>query len=169
MDATVTRTNANWYLIQTKPRQEARAEEHLVRQGFTCYRPLQPLAQRANRLLEQPLFPGYLFIRMERDANWYPIRSTRGVCRIVAFGPQPCPVSEHLIAGIRQRAALDAAPQPFEQGEKVRVIAGGSELEAIFLCNDGDERAVILLTLLQRQQRVVLPRHSLQRVASHAY
>lgn len=169
MDVAVTRTTANWYLIQTKPRQEARAEEHLVRQGFTCYRPLRSTALQASRLSEQPLFPGYLFIRMERDANWYPIRSTRGVCRIVAFGPQPCPVSDHLISGIRQRVAMQTQPQPFAQGEKVRVIAGNSELEAIFLCNDGDERAVILLTLLQRQQRVVLPRHSLQRVASHAY
>ncbi len=32
---------ARWYLIQTKPRQEARAEEHLRRQHFQCYRPLQ--------------------------------------------------------------------------------------------------------------------------------
>lgn len=27
---------ARWYLIQTKPRQEARAEEHLLRQHFEC-------------------------------------------------------------------------------------------------------------------------------------
>jgi transcriptional antiterminator RfaH len=27
---------ARWYLIQTKPRQEARAEEHLQRQNFEC-------------------------------------------------------------------------------------------------------------------------------------
>jgi len=173
MDAAVAdRLNANWYLIQTKPRQEARAEEHLARQGFECYRPLaeSPAASaRANRLAEQPLFPGYLFIHMQRDASWYPIRSTRGVSRIVSFGPNPCPVSDKLIDEIRQRAQVAATTPGFHHGEKVRVVTGGSEMEAIFLCNDGEERAVILLNLLQRQQRVVLARESLQRVASHAY
>jgi transcriptional antiterminator RfaH len=171
MDAAVPH-NANWYLIQTKPRQEARAEEHLARQGFECYRPVTQGAvggPRMVRLVEQPLFPGYLFIHMQRDDSWYPIRSTRGVSRIVAFGPQPCPVSHKLIEEIRQRAGVMPACSAFEQGEKVRVVAGASELEAIFLCNDGEERAVILLNLLQRQQRVVLPRQQLQRVARHAY
>ncbi|WP_263261489.1 transcription/translation regulatory transformer protein RfaH [Pseudomonas sp. RIT-PI-S] len=163
--------DANWYLIQTKPRQEARAEEHLARQGFDCYRPVTAAPAsggRAARVPEQPLFPGYLFIQMQRDDSWYPIRSTRGVARIVAFGPQPCPVSPKLIEEIRQRACVMPSAPAFRQGEKVRVVAGGSELEAIFLCNDGEERAVILLNLLQRQQRVVLPRQQLQRVASHA-
>lgn len=177
MDAAVAnRLNANWYLIQTKPRQEARAEEHLARQGFECYRPLTestpavvPAGTRASRLVEQPLFPGYLFIHMHRDDSWYPIRSTRGVSRIVAFGPNPCPVSDKLIDEIRQRAHVPADTPGFHHGEKVRVVTGGSEMEAIFLCNDGEERAVILLNLLQRQQRVVLARQNLQRVVSHAY
>ena len=173
MDAAVAnRLNVNWYLIQTKPRQEARAEEHLARQGFECYRPLTEstvASTRASRLVEQPLFPGYLFIHMHRDDSWYPIRSTRGVSRIVAFGPNPCPVSDKLIDEIRQRAHVTPHTPNLHHGEKVRVVTGDSEMEAIFLCNDGEERAVILLNLLQRQQRVVLARQTLQRVASHAY
>ena len=32
----------------------------------------------------EPLFPGYLFIRLDSTHdNWYPIRSTRGVNRVV--------------------------------------------------------------------------------------
>ncbi len=41
--------DVRWYLIQTKPRQEARAEEHLRRQQFECYRPLQADAKKTRR------------------------------------------------------------------------------------------------------------------------
>ncbi|MBD1552155.1 transcription/translation regulatory transformer protein RfaH [Pseudomonas typographi] len=158
---------AQWFLIQTKPRQEARAEEHLLRQRFECYRPLQP-NNEARRGAEPALFPGYLFIRMAAQDNWYPIRSTRGVTRVVSFGTAPCPVPDALVEQIRLRLAKPCAPVSFVQGEAVRVKAGTSELQAIFLCDDGQERAVILLNLLQRQQRVSLPKQQLARLVAHA-
>ena len=92
---------ARWYLIQTKPRQEARAEEHLLRQHFECYRPLKapaPLRGSQGTKSGEALFPGYLFIRLDCiHDNWYPIRSTRGVSRVVSFGGQPTPVRDELI------------------------------------------------------------------------
>lgn len=165
----MTDSPARWYLIQTKPRQEARAQEHLQRQHFECYRPLKAsdAKKRSTRAAnEEELFPGYLFIRMDQvHDNWYPIRSTRGVARIVTFGGTPVPVQDELIEQIRQR--LNTAPprEPFKQGEHVRIRAGDlCDIEAIFLSPDGTERAVILLNLLQREQKVVLPISSLLRV-----
>ena len=164
-----------WYLIQTKPRQEARAQEHLQRQQFECYRPLKADASKrrgTRSYAEEELFPGYLFIRMDQvHDNWYPIRSTRGVARIVTFGGQPVPVQDELIEQIRQRLAAPTPTQRavFTQGELVRITAGGfGDVEAIFLAADGTERAVILLNLLQRQQKVVLPMSSLVRMHAHA-
>jgi len=53
----------------------------------------------------------------------------------------------------------------FQQGEAVRITADGfNEVEAIFLACDGDERAVILLNLLHREQKVTLPVSSLTRM-----
>ncbi|MGI4838693.1 MAG: transcription/translation regulatory transformer protein RfaH [Janthinobacterium lividum] len=164
--------NATWYLIQTKPRQEARAEEHLLRQQFECYRPVQPQAvtSKTRRIVDEALFPGYLFIRMDLSHSWYPIRSTRGVSRIVSFGNTPCPVPDALIEQIQQRVRVPVAVAmtPFVQGERVLVKTGNSDLQAIFLSNDGEERAVILLNLMQREQRVTLPRSSLMREVAHA-
>lgn len=162
-------SNAAWYLIQTKPRQEARAEEHLVRQQFECYRPTQPPGRtpKTRRVNSEALFPGYLFIRMDLSNSWYPIRSTRGVARVVSFGGHPCPVPEALIGQIRQRSLIPAAASAFVHGDAVRVRTGAGELQGIFLSDDGEERAVILLTLMQRQQRVVLPLGSLARQVAH--
>lgn len=159
---------SRWYLIQTKPRQEARAEENLQRQHFECYRPVKyGEKKRGSRgPSEEELFPGYLFIRMDQASdNWYPIRSTRGVARIVTFGGMPIPVKDQLIEQIRERLLATPASVSFQEGDAVRITAEGfNEVEAIFLSCDGDERAVILLNLLHREQKVTLPVSSLTRM-----
>lgn len=163
---------ARWYLIQTKPRQEARAAEHLQRQLFECYRPLKPGEKKrgSRAAADEELFPGYLFIRMDQtNDNWYPIRSTRGVARIVTFGGLPVPVQDVLIDQIRERLLAPPPKVQFQEGETVRITAEGfNDVEAIFLTADGDERAVILLNLLQREQKVTLPVTSLTRVEVRA-
>lgn len=165
-------SNANWYLIQTKPRQEARAQEHLSRQNFECFRPLRAAVldgRKGRRLGEEELFPGYMFIRMDAARSWYPIRSTRGVCRVVAFGGQPCPVQDTLIEQIRLRLTTPGGqPLPFATGEQVTVHTGDSDVQAIFVCDDGEERAVILLTLLQRERRVIVPRSAISHMPVQA-
>ncbi|RJX82763.1 transcription/translation regulatory transformer protein RfaH [Pseudomonas sp. LS-2] len=159
---------ARWYLIQTKPRQEGRAQEHLQRQHFECYRPVKHGEKKRGSRgpSEEELFPGYLFIRMDQtNDNWYPIRSTRGVARIVTFGGMPIPVKDDLIEQIRARLLAPPAQAAFQHGEAVRITAEGfNDVEAIFLTADGDERAVILLNLLHREQKVTLPVSSLTRM-----
>ena len=151
-------SSARWYLIQTKPRQESRAEDNLRRQHFECYRPVKPNAA-GNGKADEALFPGYLFIRLDRKLdNWYPIRSTRGVARVVAFGSEPTPVRDELIEQLRQRLAAPSQKPQFEPGEKVQLHSGSfNELEAIFVSADGEKRSVILLNLLQREQKVRVP------------
>ncbi len=162
-----TNTTARWYLIQTKPRQEARAEEHLLRQHFECYRPIKgPSRAPNNPRTGEALFPGYLFIRLDcTHDNWYPIRSTRGVSRVVTFGGQPTPVRDELIEQLRQRLAQaqDKPTVPFTPGDRVQLSGGSfSEIEAIFVSSDGEERSVILFNLLQREQKVRVPTRYLQ-------
>lgn len=147
-----------WYLIQTKPRQDSRAEENLRRQHFECYRPTQPCPAGSDKPNE-PLFPGYLFIRLDQQLdNWYPIRSTRGVARVVAFGSEPTPVRDEIIEQLRQRLANPSSKPLFEPGERVQLRGGSfNDLDAIFVSADGEKRSVILLSLLQREQKIRVP------------
>ncbi|MDR2366145.1 MAG: hypothetical protein LBD68_09915, partial [Zoogloeaceae bacterium] len=72
-----------WHLIHTKPRQEKRAVENLKRQGYTCYLPIistEKLRRGVLALVEEPLFPRYLFIHLgmgPADKSWAPIHSTK--------------------------------------------------------------------------------------------
>ena len=157
---------AAWYLVHCKPRQDERAEEHLARQGYACYRPRmaqERLVRGRRRTLVESLFPGYLFIQLSPDANWAPLRSTRGVNRLVSFGGYPLQVSDQLIDSLQHRAQSE--PQPLLQpGDPVRIVEGSfAELDAIFLSMDGEERVVLLMNLLNREQKLTLPLASVRK------
>lgn len=149
-----------WYLVHCKPRQDERAEEHLVRQGYVCYRPkhsCERVVRGRRQAVVESLFPGYLFIQLAADANWAPLRSTRGVSRVVAFGGMPLRLDNSLIVQLQQRTAAPVKPA-LDAGDSVRITEGGfAELEAIFVAMDGEQRVLLLLNMLNRQQQISMP------------
>ena len=160
---------SNWYLIYTKPRQEAVAEENLKRQDFRVWLPrLQVSRRRRGRWVEaiEPLFPRYLFIRLEAGGdNFSPIRSTRGVSSMVRVGIEPAQVPDPVVAALQ--LATDPASgllipdaPALARGDEVEVLAGPFEgLRGVFQLQSGDERVVILLDVLGQANRVKLSRH----------
>lgn len=156
-------SRARWYVIKCKQRQEHRALENLERQGFSCYLPeltVEKLNYRCKVETRAPLFPGYLFVELnDVDDNWHPIRSTRGVSQIVRFNEHPLPVRDEIIEAIRGRLTTSPLKVPYLQpGERVRIVEGSfSQLEAIFVANDGDERVTLLLNILHSEQTVSFP------------
>lgn len=57
-----------WYVVQTQPNGEARAEAHLRRQGFRTYLPRYLRSRRHARktqMVPRPLFPRYLFVGLD--------------------------------------------------------------------------------------------------------
>lgn len=147
-----------WYLVQCKPRQDARALEHLQRQGFECFCPFfqaQVLRGGKVRPVRQLLFPGYLFLRMHLDDSWLSLRSTRGVSRVVSFCGMPCRVDDGIVEHLALRCEQAPAATAFTPGERVQVRLGPfADMEAIFLSMDGEERVMLLLNLLNREQQV---------------
>ena len=159
-----------WYLIQSRPRQADRAQENLSRQGYTTFQPRFSAShvRRGRRVqAETELFPNYLFIRLNRwSDNWYPVRSTRGVARMVTFGRDPLPVADELIEAIRNRIAQRQIEPTFKPGEPVELIDGPfAGLDAVFAAEHDEERVVLLIELLHRQLRVTAPVSSIRRRA----
>jgi transcriptional antiterminator RfaH len=163
----------HWYLVHTKPRQEKRALENLERQGYCCYLPFLPtekLRQGVLTIADEPLFPRYLFIRLDTGdtaKSWMPIRATRGVSRLVCFGTEPARVPDALIAQLRAReAALRCEPVPlFAPGERVLVTEGPfAGIEGIYQMADGESRVMVLIELLAKQVRVPVSPASLRKV-----
>lgn len=138
-----------WHLIHTKPRQEALALTNLSRQGFECYMPmlrLQKIRQRKTAIVAEPMFPRYLFIRLDTSGSgqsWSPIRSTLGVNQLVRFGGQPAKVDGQLIDLIRSREQGTQAQALFSAGDNVTVADGPfAGLEAIYQNTDAESRSM---------------------------
>ncbi|MGF6113453.1 transcription/translation regulatory transformer protein RfaH [Pseudomonas frederiksbergensis] len=161
---------SNWYLLQCKPRQDERAHLNLLQQNYVVFHP-QLVSERIirgkrQRVLES-LFPGYLFIHLSRNDNWAPLRSTRGVSRIVEFNHGPATVAEHVIEHLRGRcfdSSASSADEALKPGEHLQIISGPlSPLEGVFLAPHGTDRVMILLQFLNREQPICLPLNVIER------
>ena len=172
-EVTVNPSSSSWYVIHTKPRQEQRALTNLQQQGYRCYLPmitLEKLVRGRLNLVEEPLFPRYLFICLDngrQGQNWAPIRSTLGVSGLVTFGSTPAKIDAELIALLQtQQAELDASPERlFHKGE-VLIVAEGpfAGLEAVYQMPSGDNRAMVLIELMGKVAQMQIAPASLRKV-----
>jgi transcriptional antiterminator RfaH len=148
-----------WHLVHTKPRQEKRALQNLEQQGYRCYLPVfraEKLCRGLLTVIEEPLFPRYLFIRLgqgDSAKSWVPVRSTKGVSRLVSFGGEAAKVDDELIELIRlqEESIQDTPERLFKAGERVRVVNGAfASIEGIYQMTDGECRVMVLIELLSR-------------------
>ncbi|MCC4264862.1 transcription/translation regulatory transformer protein RfaH [Oceanimonas baumannii] len=152
----------NWYLAHCRPREEERALLHLENQDVECFCPLIEVKRiiRGKRIVRnEALFSGYLFLRANlKETSATTLRSTRGVRNLVRFGEKPCVVPDELISELMCRTGDprlgDKLSDLPSAGDKVSIHSGPfSGMEAIYQEADGDNRAMLLITLLQSQTR----------------
>lgn len=159
----------SWFLVQTKSKQEMRAQENLQRQGLGTFCPLvqvEKLYAGRRKIMQEVLFPNYLFVQF--DQTVFPamaINHTRGVNSLVSFGQYPTQIPDQLIQQLQQRFETNR-PELIsnlpEKGDRLQVLDGPFRgLNAVFSQIDGDSRAVVLLTILKQKVRAVLPFSSL--------
>lgn len=151
-----------WYALQHKPAQGDRALAHLQNQGIACFYPkIQVEKIKAGKRTQrfEALFRGYLFVNLEQtDPNWAKLRSTRGVLRIVSFANKPAAIADNVIQQVKN--GLDSVKKQggLKFGEAVQLSEGPFEgINAVFQAYDGEERAIVLISFMQKQQRVKVP------------
>lgn len=164
-----------WYAVCCKPRQEAVAEENLLRQGFRVHLPRIRIRQRRRRQwidAIEVLFPRYIFIRVDPlQRSMATVRSTRGVVGLVRFGGQPAVVPDAVMEALRQREDADSGLHQdnrplFSAGEAIKLVDGPlSGMEGVFTQQDGDKRVIILLELLGKANKVTVSRDWIARAA----
>lgn len=160
----MTQTDKIWYLVQCKPREAFRAEEHLNNQNFECFLPTHPVKRARGGCMQwvtEPLFPHYLFARLGIECNWGAIRSTRGVSKIVGFNGKPAKVADYIVQSLQRHCAAMNGTEPgalYHAGEEVTITEGCfRELDAIVKTTKGDERVILLLNILNRQSQIEVP------------
>lgn len=160
-----------WYCVQTRPRAEAQALEHLQRQGFDCLLPrLQRSVIRNGRrqMTVEALFPRYLFLHADADTtSLAPVRSTRGAVGLVRTAGLPATVPDELIERLLVDANADGLVTMPERrllpGERVVITEGPlAGLQGLYTQAQSEQRALVLLEILGGAQSVALPIYLLE-------
>ena len=169
MSSEISETHINvpaWYVVHTKPRQEARALDNLQNQSFHCFLPtmqVQKLRNRKVQTVTEPMFSRYLFIQLDDTTqNWGPIRSTLGVSKLVSFGHQPAKVQPEFIVFL-QEAPPETLERMIAPGDSVQIATGPLKgLEGQYIAHDGETRDLVLVDLLGQPQKLRMAVESLR-------
>jgi transcription antitermination factor NusG len=102
-----------WYLIRTKSGKEQYVHRELSRRLPETFMPMLESRSRRKSVSLVPLFPQYLFARLELAAHYFEIRYMPGVVGFISTGGELLAVAQTIVDNIRSRCR-DGVVQIFE-------------------------------------------------------
>ena len=154
-----------WFLAQVRPNADHIAKRNLERQGFETFQPMEvrTLVRRGKLVDElRPFFAGYVFVSYpSASVPWSLVNSTYGVSRLVKFGNRPAlvpnSVMTDLLGACDPNEVISVQPS-VTIGDNVEVIRGPlTSFVGHVQRLAPDQRAMILLDILGKQTRVLVP------------
>ena len=162
-----------WFVVQTKPGNEHRVETNLFNQEIEVFLPLLETFQYSNGKMVQkikPLFPNYLFAKLDINLHYYKVKWTRGVNKILGNGDGPISISGKVVETIKERTGKDnlvKLEEEWKEGDQVRINSGPfKDLVGVFQKKMSDNgRVRILLNLIGVDVPVQISRYQIKKVA----
>lgn len=153
-----------WYAIQTRAKHEARVAGALGRDGLAAFLPTVKEVHRwtdRNKIIEIPLFPGYVFLHAATTQPLYiQVLRLPGVLRWIASRGEPISIPEFQMAAIRAVLAnkVPVSRHPFIRvGQRVRVRGGCLDgIEGILMGHNDKGKLLVSVELLQRSMAISL-------------
>jgi len=149
-----------WFAVHVRTRHETAIAGFLEAKGYQQFVPLYKFRKRWSdrvKVLEAPLFPGYLFCRFDPQHR-LPILKTPGVIQIIGYNRIPSPIDVTELNAIQTviESGLQAQPWPFlTVGERVRIESGSLQgLDGIVVKMKENHRLVLSVSLLRRSVAV---------------
>ncbi len=164
----------SWYVIQTKPKQEARADSNLSAWNVETFNPKIKEWRRNSftgklTWVVTSMFTNYIFARFQADRLLHKVCFTRGVHRVVSFGNAPEAVDDEIIALIQSRAdaeGLIKIQDEFAEGDRVIVTDGSlKDFVGVFQKEmKATDRVVVLLTMVSYQAHLQIERERIRKL-----
>ena len=146
----------NWFALYTRPRHEKQVFEELNQRGIEAFLPTYKVRRRWSdryKIVEEPLFKNYLFVRMNLNQYRETLRPY-GAVSFVKFDDRPAEIPDVEVESIRRlvESELPYNPHPYlKVGRVVRVKSGPLEgCEGILTRKKGLTRLVLNVNLLQQ-------------------
>lgn len=117
-----------WFVVYCKPHKEDFAQLHLESRGIDVFLPRLRLPDYlAHRRRVVPLFPNYLFVRIDPHRDFYTVLWSPGVKRFVSPQGDPAAVDDEVVAFLRKQAdgeGVLAARADLRAGQRVEITNG---------------------------------------------
>jgi transcription antitermination factor NusG len=151
---------ARWYAVYTVSRHEKRVARGLMQRRLDCFLPTYRSVRRwkdRRQELELALFPGYVFVHVERKDRLQIIQ-VPSVVNIVSFDGQPAPIPDAEIEALRRGLATQTRMEPhpyLKVGKRVRIHSGPMVgQEGILIRRKDSLRVVLSLDFIMRSVSV---------------
>jgi len=161
----------HWFAVQTVPRHEKTVVKHCELRTIESFLPLYWETHKwrngCKPKVGQPLFPGYLFIRITREERLR-VLPIPGVVSLVGAGRVPTPLADFEIESLRSGLHLRAfEPHPYlVVGAKVRITNGAlTGMTGVLVRNKNKYRVVLALDLIMRSVAVEVDVHEIEPIA----
>jgi transcription termination/antitermination protein NusG len=155
-EASGARNQLRWYAAYTFPHHEKKVAEQVRLRSFECFLPLYEVFRRwkdRRRRLQLPLFPSYVFVRLELCDRLRVLR-VPSVVRLVGFNGVPTAIPDDDMQAFRNSLASGVLAQPcpyLTVGQRVRVMTGPLQgMQGIYVRNKNRSRLVVSLDLIKR-------------------
>jgi transcription antitermination factor NusG len=145
-----------WYAVHTRSNSERLVYRVLEDKGYELFLPMYSEQRRWSDRVKQidiPLFPGYVFCRLDSHDR-VPVLQSPGVVQIVGNGNLPIPIAEEEIDAVRNvlKSNLPYKPWPsLVPGDRVIVDRGPlMGMQGVLLRIRQAHRLVVSINMLQR-------------------
>ena len=164
-----------WFAIHVRSKQEWMVSHALRGQGYDEFLPFLRVTRTwsdRTKQLEEPLFPGYLFCRLNFEER-LPVMKIPGVVSIVGCGNAPFPVSQREVEAIqtvvrsglplsRWSDTVAGTPVEIEAGPLVGVRGTLVEFKS-------QHRLIVSVTILRRNVAVEIDASTARPLSQSAY
>lgn len=154
----------SWYVLLSEPRAEYLADVELRKDGFEIFFPRIQTTHPRGGHIDEPLFPGYLFMRCDADSDGWPtFRPAHRIVGWVNFQGIVPTVPDEVIVDLARRLEPNNNSaglwHRFKPGEKVRVVSGIIDDPAMVIeeAKSPQGRAKVLMDFMGRQVQVQVP------------
>lgn len=153
--------SCRWFALYTTSRHEKQVIQHLRQREVECYLPLYKVQRKwANGLrvtLDLPLFPGYVFVHIQRSERGRVLGVPGALSVVGGTGGEPASLPDTTIDALRIALAERLArPHPvLTAGQRVRIRSGAlTGFEGIVVRNKSSLRVVLTLEHIMQSYAV---------------
>lgn len=162
-----------WFAIETRPRHEKKVSARLRDGGVDVFLPLAAEKRQwsdRRRIIEVPVFPRYVFVRIEPTASArIPVLRADGVMSFVGNRGIGAAIPDAQVESVRNVISLAV---PFSHhafldvGQKVRIRGGALDgVEGVLKAINGDQSLVVSVEMICRSLAIRVDGYRVERMS----